>query len=154
MIWNFGKSVSAAIALIECTGEQTVERCRVLDTGQAANGQCADVLILNGAHARVSECRIDRSSDSGVAAVNSAIYVFPTLDASDPRGCSADVSGNYLNLMAPAAAVGQINLDGSAISPVAFSPIGASGYSGAQGRAIAPLLDGHHPRTVHFRNLN
>jgi IgGFc binding protein/HYR domain len=45
---------------------------------------------------------------------------------------TVDFTGNYLNLMAPASAVGQINLDGTAISPAAFSAIGASGYYGAQ----------------------
>ncbi len=39
---------------------------------------------------------------------------------------------NYINVVAPAAAVGAITLDGSAIPPGSFTAIGSSGFSGAQ----------------------
>jgi hypothetical protein len=39
---------------------------------------------------------------------------------------------NYINLTVPNSAVGSILLNGSAIPAASFSPIGASGYSGAQ----------------------
>lgn len=39
---------------------------------------------------------------------------------------------NFINVVAPNAAVGAILLDGVAIPPAAFTPIGASGFSGAQ----------------------
>ncbi|MHC1765338.1 MAG: CARDB domain-containing protein [Verrucomicrobiia bacterium] len=41
-------------------------------------------------------------------------------------------TGNYINLMAPRSEVGQILLDGVAIPAGEYTPIGASGYSGAQ----------------------
>lgn len=39
---------------------------------------------------------------------------------------------NFINVVAPAAAVGAIMLDGFAIPPASFVPIGSSGFSGAQ----------------------
>lgn len=39
---------------------------------------------------------------------------------------------NFINVVAPNAAVGSILLDGVAIPPAAYTPIGASGFSGAQ----------------------
>lgn len=41
-------------------------------------------------------------------------------------------STNYINVVAPAAAVGAITLDGTAIPTASFAPIGSSGFSGAQ----------------------
>lgn len=42
------------------------------------------------------------------------------------------IAANYLNLAVPASAVGMVLLDGSAVPAGSFSPIGSSGYSGAQ----------------------
>jgi len=39
---------------------------------------------------------------------------------------------NFINVVAPIAAIGSIELDGDTIPPGAFSPIGSSGFSGAQ----------------------
>ena len=39
---------------------------------------------------------------------------------------------NYVNVLAPDAIVGSIMLDGSAVNPALFTPIGSTGYSGAQ----------------------
>ncbi|MCB0904945.1 MAG: Ig-like domain-containing protein [Actinobacteria bacterium] len=41
-------------------------------------------------------------------------------------------SGNYVNIVAPSAVVGDVKVDGSAIPASAFTPIGSSGFSGAQ----------------------
>ena len=41
-------------------------------------------------------------------------------------------SGNYVNVVAPNAAVGNISLDGTTVPPASFSAIGSSGFSGAQ----------------------
>ncbi|GAA3955922.1 T9SS type A sorting domain-containing protein [Hymenobacter algoricola] len=41
-------------------------------------------------------------------------------------------SGNYINVVAPAAAVGTVTFDGVAIPAGSFSAIGSSGFSGAQ----------------------
>ncbi|MCL5098587.1 MAG: hypothetical protein M1608_13870, partial [Candidatus Omnitrophica bacterium] len=45
---------------------------------------------------------------------------------------TVDFTGNFINIMAPAAAVGQVRVDGAVIPAAQFSPIGASGFSGAQ----------------------
>ena len=47
---------------------------------------------------------------------------------------------NFINIVAPNAIVGAINLDGSAIPSAPFSPIGSSGFSGAK----IPVLIGTH----------
>jgi hypothetical protein len=47
---------------------------------------------------------------------------------------------NFANIVAPSAAVGNITLDGVAIPPGSFTPIGASGFSGAQ----VPITLGSH----------
>lgn len=47
---------------------------------------------------------------------------------------------NYINVVAPDAAVGSINLDGAPIPAASFTPIGASGFSGAQ----VPVSLGSH----------
>ncbi|CAH1904467.1 IgGFc_binding domain-containing protein [Candidatus Nitrotoga sp. HW29] len=47
---------------------------------------------------------------------------------------------NFINIVAPNAIVGTINLDGSAIPSVSFLPIGSSGFSGAK----IPVLIGSH----------
>ena len=44
----------------------------------------------------------------------------------------AGVSDNTLNLMVPAGAVGSVTLDGAPVGSGAFTPIGSSGFSGAQ----------------------
>ncbi len=44
----------------------------------------------------------------------------------------ANFSDNYINIVAPASAVGNVFLDGVALSAASFTPIGASGFSGAQ----------------------
>jgi len=44
----------------------------------------------------------------------------------------ADLEVNFLNIIAPAAAVGTVQLDGVAVPPASFTPIESSGYSGAQ----------------------
>jgi hypothetical protein len=59
---------------------------------------------------------------------------------------TADFGWNYINLMASAAAVGQINLDGVAIAPGAFSAVGASGYS------VAKVFVGTGPHTLFSSN--
>lgn len=41
-------------------------------------------------------------------------------------------TANYINVVAPSAAVGAITLDGSAVPAASFTPIGSSGFSGAQ----------------------
>ncbi len=41
-------------------------------------------------------------------------------------------SGNYVNVVAPAAAVGSLKLDGVTIPAASFTPIGSTGFSGAQ----------------------
>jgi len=41
-------------------------------------------------------------------------------------------SANFINVVAPDAAVGNINLDGAPIPAASFTPIGTSGFSGAQ----------------------
>ncbi|HTN05160.1 T9SS type A sorting domain-containing protein [Agriterribacter sp.] len=41
-------------------------------------------------------------------------------------------SGNYVNVVAPAAAVGTLKLDGVVIPAASFSPIGTTGFRGAQ----------------------
>ncbi|RFC31462.1 MAG: hypothetical protein DID91_2727704186 [Candidatus Nitrotoga sp. MKT] len=48
---------------------------------------------------------------------------------------------NFINIVAPNAIVGAINLDGSAIPSASFSPIGSSGFSGAQ---VAVLIGSHN----------
>lgn len=45
---------------------------------------------------------------------------------------TTDFTANYINIMASAAAVGQINVDGFGIGAGAYSAIGASGYFAAQ----------------------
>jgi hypothetical protein len=47
---------------------------------------------------------------------------------------------NFVNVVAPSAAVGAITLDGTAIPPASFTAIGSSGFSGAQ----VPLSQGSH----------
>lgn len=47
---------------------------------------------------------------------------------------------NFINIVAPNAIVGTINLDGSAIPAASFLPIGSSGFSGAK----IPVLIGSH----------
>ena len=47
---------------------------------------------------------------------------------------------NFINIVAPNAIVGAINLDGSAIPSASFLPIGSSGFSGAK----IPVLIGSH----------
>ncbi len=47
---------------------------------------------------------------------------------------------NYANVVAPTATIGSITLDGTPISPSRFTPIGVSGYSGAQ----VPITVGMH----------
>jgi hypothetical protein len=51
---------------------------------------------------------------------------------------TVDFSGNYINIMAPSAAVGQVKVDGVVVG--GFSAVGASGYSVAQ----APVGTGPH----------
>lgn len=43
-----------------------------------------------------------------------------------------DTQLNYLNLTVPTAAIGSVKIDGVTVPPASFTPIGASGYSGAQ----------------------
>jgi hypothetical protein len=50
---------------------------------------------------------------------------------------------NYVNVVAPDSIVGNILLDGLAINPALFSPIGATGFSGAQ----VPVTVGSHTIT-------
>ncbi|PPD21631.1 MAG: hypothetical protein CTY24_07465 [Methylobacter sp.] len=50
-------------------------------------------------------------------------------------------SGNFINIVAPNAAVGAINLDGSPIPSASFTPIGSSGFSGA---ALPVALGSHN----------
>jgi RHS repeat-associated protein len=47
---------------------------------------------------------------------------------------------NYANIIAPTAMLGSITIDGAPISANAFTPVGVSGYSGAQ----VPLIVGAH----------
>ncbi len=47
---------------------------------------------------------------------------------------------NFINVVAPTAAVGSITLDGSVIPSASFTPIGSSGFSGAQ----VPVSRGSH----------
>ena len=51
-----------------------------------------------------------------------------------PHPVSADLaySRNYINIVAPNAVVGTLTLNGAALAPGLFVPIGASGYSGAR----------------------
>jgi hypothetical protein len=58
---------------------------------------------------------------------------------------------NFINVVAPAQAVGSVRLDGQLISASAFTPIGSSGFSGAQ-LAVSPgshSLTGPLPFGVH-----
>lgn len=45
---------------------------------------------------------------------------------------SSDFPNNWINVVAPTSAVGDVTLDGTAIAASKFQPIGTSGYSGAQ----------------------
>jgi hypothetical protein len=102
--WNFGTTVSAAIALVSCSGTQSVEGCHVLNTAEVQGGQCADILILDGSNARVRDCRITRQS-AGIAAEDFGCYVYPAADWFESNNCGADVSGNSLNLNGPSGKV-------------------------------------------------
>lgn len=53
----------------------------------------------------------------------------------------AGYSGQYVNVIAPDAALGSITLDGGVIPAASFAPIGSSGFSGVQ---IASLSAGSH----------
>jgi protocatechuate 3,4-dioxygenase beta subunit len=63
--------------------------------------------------------------------------------------------GNFLNVVARTSSAGSILVDGVAIPAAAFSPIGASGYSGAQVPVIAGPhhLEGPLPFGVHVYGL-
>lgn len=52
-------------------------------------------------------------------------------------------AGHYVNIVAPAAAVGKVQVDGAAVPADRFVPIGASGFSGAQ----VPIATGAHTLT-------
>jgi PKD repeat protein len=56
---------------------------------------------------------------------------------------ASDVFAHYVNLVAPTAAAGSIQVDGSSIPASSFVAIGTSGYSGAQ----LPLAAGAHSLT-------
>lgn len=56
----------------------------------------------------------------------------PSYIISTPGGAFNQASSNYINVTAPATAVGSILLDGVAIPASSFTPIGSSGFSGAQ----------------------
>jgi uncharacterized repeat protein (TIGR01451 family) len=45
---------------------------------------------------------------------------------------ASDLEVNYLNIVAPTSAIGTVRVDGAAVPPASFTPIGTSGYSGAQ----------------------
>lgn len=45
---------------------------------------------------------------------------------------ASGIGTNFVNVVAPDSAVGAVTLDGSPIPPESFTPIGASGFSGAQ----------------------
>jgi uncharacterized repeat protein (TIGR01451 family) len=55
-----------------------------------------------------------------------------------------DIVGNFLNLIVPTAAIGSVEVDGAAVAPASFTPIEASGYSGAQ----LPVSLGEHRITA------
>lgn len=48
------------------------------------------------------------------------------------RAPTADFPRNYVNVIVPSGSVGSVTLDGASLPGSLFSPIGASGYSGAQ----------------------
>lgn len=57
-------------------------------------------------------------------------------------------SGNYINVVAPTAAIGTVRLDGAVIAASNFSAIGTSGYSGAQltvGLGVHQIAGGIYP---------
>lgn len=65
------------------------------------------------------------------------MMLIPPVEQFEPYypGISTPPSGidtNHLNIVAPTAAVGQITLDGTVITPTDFVTIGSSGYSGVQ----------------------
>lgn len=64
-----------------------------------------------------------------------------TVSTPDQAGdTSPQFPANFVNVVAPAAAVGAVTLDGTAIPLGSFTPIGSSGFSGAQ----VPLSQGSH----------
>ncbi len=64
-----------------------------------------------------------------------------TVTTPDQAGTpSPQFPANFVNVVAPTAAVGAITLDGTAIPAASFSPIGSSGFSGAQ----VTLAQGSH----------
>lgn len=70
-------------------------------------------------------------------------YDFVThIDATDPL-VSANLK-HFANVVVPTAAVGSMRLDGNPVDPALFSPIGTSGFSGAQ----LPIATGQHSLTA------
>ena len=83
------------------------------------------------------------SSYDGVTSDPFMMIVPPIEQALNHYTFSTPGSGfslNYINVLAPDAIVGSIMLDGSAVNPALFTPIGATGYSGAQ----VPVSVGSH----------
>jgi hypothetical protein len=95
-IWAFGQSVSAGIAVVNCSGVMTVDGCAVTDTGQVADSRCADIIVLGGAHVRVRNCRVVRTRDG--AETSRALLLQPYWDDEDPSLATADASGNHVDV--------------------------------------------------------
>ncbi|HWW00017.1 MAG TPA: HYR domain-containing protein [Candidatus Acidoferrum sp.] len=109
--------------------------------GSINRGQFYEVQLTSPAQVSSSQPILvaqysDSSDFDGVTSSDPFMVLVPPIVGYSARYTvqtpTVDFSGNYLNLMAPTAAVGQINLDGAAISPALFSPVGASGFSSAQ----------------------
>ncbi|MBV9495919.1 MAG: IgGFc-binding protein, partial [Acidobacteria bacterium] len=60
-----------------------------------------------------------------------------------PTG-AGDTQINYLNVVAPTSAISSVKIDGVTVPPASFTPIGTSGYSGAQ----RPVSLGEHRITA------
>jgi hypothetical protein len=104
-------------------------------------GQFHELLITNRAHITSSHpilvAQYANSSDyDGVLAADPFMVLIPSTPMFQSSYTvmtpTTGFTNNFINVVAPSAAVGQVMLDGAAIPAGLFSSIGSSGFSGAQ----------------------
>jgi hypothetical protein len=112
-------------------------------------GQFHEIRVTNRAHITASQpilvAQYANSSDyDGVLASDPFMVLIPSTQLFQSSYTvmtpTTGFTNNFINVVAPSSAVGQVMLDGAAVSAALFSSVGASGFSVAQ----VPVSTGVH----------
>ncbi len=126
--WRFMASENNTVILINGVAQAPINRGKFVEKILTAQSVIeSDKPILVAQYANGS----DLSGNPG----DPFMMLIPPLEQFLAKYTVTTVSGyaaHYINLVAPAAIVGTVTLDGVAVPSSAFTPIGSSGFSGAQ----------------------